>query len=374
MDWMDDPLHQVLFSAALFFLLIQLFYFFRFYIRVGWAAKREKHEFPGPVSVVICAKNEADNLAKNLPLFFNQQYPQFEVVVVNDCSVDESEALLEEFQRKYTNLHVVNLNEEDIKDHDKKLALTLGIKGAKNNLLLLTDADCVPANENWIASMARNFSSEKEIIVGYGAYHKTGGILNKIIRFDTVMAAIQYLSFADAGRTYMGVGRNLAYTKELFFRHKGFASQYHIRSGDDDLFINKVATRKNVAVEMDKDAFTYSEPKKSFGKWIAQRRRHLTTAKHYKASDKFRLSLIQTANYAFYLLIIALFLVGADVYLTAGLLTFRLIIFLTINGKAMDKLSEMDLLFFSPIFELIMMILNPIIYLSNSFIKQPKWK
>jgi hypothetical protein len=163
--------------------------------------------------------NEALKLHKSIPLFFQQEYPQYQIVVVNDCSVDESTDILEEFQKKYANLHVVELNEDDIKAHDKKLALTLGIKGAKYEHLLLTDADCVPGDNQWMACMARNYRNDKEVVIGYGPYKKTSGFLNKLIRFDAFFIGLQYLSFSLAGKTYMGVGRNLAYTKTLFFRH-----------------------------------------------------------------------------------------------------------------------------------------------------------
>jgi len=130
---------------------------------------------------------------------------------------------LEEFAKKNAHLRVVTIQEDEHHFHGKKFALMVGIKGAKYEHLLLTDADCKPASKNWITSMMGNFTTEAEIVLGYGAYEKTKGLLNKLIRFDSYYIALQYLSFALSRKTYMGVGRNLSYTKSLFFKHKGFA-------------------------------------------------------------------------------------------------------------------------------------------------------
>jgi hypothetical protein len=128
---------------------------------------------------------------------------------------------------------------------------------------------------------------------------KGPGALNKIIRFDTFHTALQYLSYALAGQPYMGVGRNLSYKKAVFLRNKGFSAINHVPGGDDDLFINKVATKENTAIVIDKDTFTLSDPKKNFGEWFRQKARHYTTAKYYKPRHKFLLGLYSTRIFCF---------------------------------------------------------------------------
>ena len=234
-----------------------------------------------PVSVIISARNEANNLTENLPLILEQNYPDFEVIVVNDCSLDDSENVLKEFQLKYPHLKMVTVTEHDRFKTGKKFALTMGIKAAKNEHLLFTDADCQPASADWISRMmASNFSGSTEIVLGYSPYYRTSGFLNSFIRFETLKTAINYLSAALAGNAYMGIGRNLAYTKTLFFKNKGFASHMHVLSGDDDLFVNQNATADNTAIEIHPDAFTFSDAKthycvlytskkKAYGGWQA---------------------------------------------------------------------------------------------------------
>jgi glycosyltransferase involved in cell wall biosynthesis len=370
----DIQISEIVFGIFVFATAVQLFYYLYFYARVAWFKPKDNYHTQPPISVVICAKNEALKLHKSIPLFFQQDYPEFQIVVVNDCSVDESSDILEEFEKKYPNLHVVELNEDDIKAHDKKLALTLGIKGAKYEHLLLTDADCIPGDKRWIASMVRNFSDSKEIVLGYGPYKKIGGLLNKVIRFDTFFIGLQYLSFSLAGKTYMGIGRNLAYTKTLFFRNKGFASQYHIQSGDDDLFINKVANRQNVAVELHPDSFTYSDPKASLSGWIKQKRRHLTTAKHYKTSHKTWLGLAVLSQYLFYFSFIALLFSSFNLLIILEIFGLKIVTQLIILRKGMRLMKEADLLIFTPFIEIILLVLYPIIYIGNFFVKKHKWK
>ncbi len=197
-----------------------------------------------PVSVIICARNEDENLTEFLPKILTQEYPEFEVIVVNDCSWDNTETVIDEFARIFPNLKKISIKEDENYKHGKKFAVLVGIKGAKYENLVFTDADCYPSSNTWLKEMASGFTSKKEILLGYGAYIKTHGFLNKLIRFDTFTIALRYLSAGMKGKAYMGVGRNLGYKKSLFFKHKGFSSHYHINSGDDDLFVNEAATKK----------------------------------------------------------------------------------------------------------------------------------
>jgi glycosyltransferase involved in cell wall biosynthesis len=357
-----------------FFFAVQLYYYLFVFAKFSFYKPPAKPSLSEPVSVIICAKNEAENLQQNLPKFFAQQYPAFEIVVVNDCSVDESEEVLKIFSAKHSNLHVVNLKEEIIHEHDKKLALTLGIKGAKNELLLFTDADCEPKSDQWIMTMSRHFTGKTEIILGYGAYKKEKSFLNKMIRFDTLFIALQYLSFAIVKNTYMGVGRNLAYRKSLFFANRGFANHYHIKSGDDDLFINQVATPGNTVIEVEENSHTLSEPKKTFSGWFAQKKRHVTTSVHYKLNHKLQLFTLSLSVSAFWVFLIVLLALKFNYIVLLSIFVFRLIIQLVIFSKAMNKLGEKDLLFLVPLLEFLTLFIYPAVAVSNLFTKKHKWK
>lgn len=261
--------------AFLILALIQLLYFFLFFIRLAfYKVKEERTNENLPISVIICAKNERDNLLQFLPEFLNQDYPTFEVIVVNDHSVDDTEDVLKAFTMQYKQLKVVNVPDNDRFYGSKKFALTLGIKAAQYEHVLLSDADCKPASRNWIKWMS-NYAAKKKIILGFGAYEKQKGLLNKLIRFETFFTAIQYLSFTLSKIPYMGVGRNLAYEKELFFKNKGFSTHQHILSGDDDLFINEVANKYNTQIVIHSEAHTVSIPKPTFKLWVRQKKKTL---------------------------------------------------------------------------------------------------
>jgi glycosyltransferase involved in cell wall biosynthesis len=244
------------------------------------------------VSVVIAARNEARNLEQNLPAFLDQDHPMFEIIVVNDCSYDDSEDVLKTFQAQYpaSRLKVITLQEQDRYPTDKKFALMIGFKAARFSTLLLSDADCQPASPLWIRMMQRRYTKNKEIVLGYGSYHKKNQLLSWFIQFDTLMSAMDYLSYALANQAYMGVGRNLSYHKDLFFRNKGFVKFKHRPCGEDGLFINMTATSNNVAVALEPEAFTYSTPETSFAKWFLQKRRHLSMGRFFRKSDVLKLS------------------------------------------------------------------------------------
>ena len=232
---------------------IQVFYYLFFFLRLAIYKKPKKDFYvEHPISVVICARDEAENLANNLPGVLVQDYnTTHEIVLVNDNSEDESKYLIEEFKKSFKNLNPVTLTQEAKMISGKKFPLSIGIKSAKNETLLLTDADCVPASEHWMKLMQDGYNDGIEIVLGYGAYKKKPGLLNKLIRFETFQTALQYFSYALAGLPYMGVGRNLSYKKEVFLRNKGFSSINQIPSGDDDLFINQVANAKNTLCHLD---------------------------------------------------------------------------------------------------------------------------
>lgn len=357
-------------------LLLLLLYYFVFFIRVAtWKrpAVLPEEQLPA-VSVVICARNEDDNLVKFLPVVLNQHYPKYEVVVVNDCSFDNTGDVLKEFAGKHANLKIVTIKEDEYYSHGKKFALTVGIKGTQYGHLLLTDADCVPAGENWLRSMASHFITGKELVLGYGGYMRAKGFLNKIIRFDTAHIALQYFSFALARIPYMGVGRNLAYTADLYYRNKGFKSHYHIPSGDDDLFVNQAANSRNVRVEISPESFTHSPAKKTFKEWRRQKKRHLMTGKRYRFSHKLLLALYPFTQLLFWGLFTALLVLWYQPWLVLGILGFRWLVYLLIMNKVLGKLGERDLLVYSPLIELILLFFYPIIGVTRLFQRKSRWK
>jgi len=324
--------------------IIQLFYYLFFFSRLAFFRTTKKNQSQQhPVSVIICARDEDENLARNLPGVLVQQYPTtHEIIVVNDNSVDDSKFILQELKKTFKSLQIVELTQEAKLISGKKYPLSIGIKEAKHEVLLLTDADCVPASEFWITKMQDGYQENTEIVLGYGGYHKTKGILNKLIRFETFHSAMQYLSFALAGMPYMGVGRNLSYKKNLFFRNKGFSSINHIPGGDDDLFINKVATAANTAVVIDPEAITRSIPKTTWSGWLKQKTRHFSTARFYKPVHKFFLGLYVFSQFLYYPVLAVAFFI-CDWRIVAILLGFRLIVQAIIFRKAMAKTGEADL-------------------------------
>ncbi len=324
---------------------IQLVYHWVFFRRLAFYKPKDKNQSQThPVSVIVCARDEAANLATNLPGVLVQTYPTtHEVIVVNDNSVDESKYIIAEFQKSFKNLQHVELRQEAIGIPGKKYPLSIGIKEAKHEVVLLTDADCVPASEFWIQKMQDAYYNGVEVVLGYGAYYKKAGLLNKIIRFDAFQSALQFFSFALAGLPYMGVGRNLSYKRELFFRVKGFSSMNHVPSGDDDLFINKVATKKNTAIVVDPDANTLSEPKKTFASWVKQKNRHFTTAKYYRPIHKFLLGMYTASNFLFYPVFIGAVILF-DWRIVVSVFLVRLISQFIIYSKSFKKLNEPDLI------------------------------
>lgn len=327
-----------------------------------------------PVSVIISAKNEIKNLQEFLPIILNQNYPDFEVLVVNDGSWDETAEYIEELMKSEPRLRLVDVKVEEKYQKGKKLALTLGIKAATHEWLLFTDADCKPISENWINEMSAGMRDDKEIVLGYSRYKRKNSFLNLFIRWETFYTAMHYFSYALSGKPYMGVGRNLAYRKSLFFKVKGFASHLHIMSGDDDLFVNETANKANVAVIYSRDSFTESQPKLTWGRWWNQKKRHFFTGKFYKSSHKRLLGFFNISHILFYTFLTLALVFGYTYwYIIIGIYILRLMVQSIVLFKSMDKLRISKIFGFFLLFDILMVPYYLIVGLAGLVTKKLKW-
>ncbi|MCX7550759.1 glycosyltransferase [Xanthomarina sp. F2636L] len=354
---------------------IQVFFYIFFFGKFAFLKAKKETPKNIPVSIIICAKNEAANLKKFLPSIINQDYPNFQIVLINDASYDDTFEVMESFANLHNNIKLVNVVNNEAFWANKKYALTLGIKAAKHNHLLFTDADCKPVSKHWITEMSSCFLDEKSIVLGYGGYSKIKkSFLNKLIRFETLLTAIQYFSFAKIGLPYMGVGRNLAYKKEEFFNANGFMNHMYIRSGDDDLFINQIATKQNTEICFSEESFTESTPKTTYKDWKTQKRRHITTATHYKAKHKYLLALFYISHILFWNLAIALFIPLFKWEFVLALFLIRQVAQFIVYNKASEKLKEKDLLIYIPVLELFLIAFQLSIFINNLISKPKHWK
>jgi poly-beta-1,6-N-acetyl-D-glucosamine synthase len=353
---------------------IQLFFYLVIYSRFASYKSNSNKSVNTPVSIVVCARNEGENLEKYLPLVLEQDYPDFEVIVVNDCSADDTEDILKRLTAKYSKLRTTFIKEDEKFRHGKKLALTVGIKSAKNEWMLLTDADCFPESNLWLAEMAKNFTENSSIVLGYGGYSSKKSFLNMLIRFDTAIIALNYFSLALFGTPYMGVGRNLAYRKSIFFANKGFASHARLDSGDDDLFINEVSTSSNVQIESCKNAHTRSEPKVTFNDWIEQKKRHFSTFGRYKIIHRILLGGEVFSRIIFYFSFICLLILQTYWIAAVSIFFVRFVSQLITYKISFDRLNERKLFLISPLFDIVFPFINAGVYISNKIRPRKQWR
>lgn len=366
---------DVIYYAFIVIVFFQVICYTLLYGRFAFLKSEKATSKNIPISVIICAKNEAENLKKFLPNIIHQDYPDFEIVLINDASHDETLEVMEAFANQYSNIKIVNVKNIEAFWGNKKYALTLGIKASKNDFLLFTDADCKPLSKYWIRDMSSRFTNTKSLILGYGSYAKIkNSLINKLIRFETLVTAIQYFSFAKLGLAYMGVGRNLAYTKKEFFGANGFIKHIKVRSGDDDLFINQVATKQNTAICFSKDSFTQSIPKTNFNDWITQKRRHISTAKHYKINHKIVLSLIYVFKLLFWIFATMLLIYLYQWQIVISLIIFRFVVQYVVYGLSLKKLGEIDLMWLLPFLEIFLIMTQLTIFIKNLISKPNHWK
>lgn len=369
----DESLNTFLFFAFASFAGVQFLFVLLVYSRLAFHRQKTTNNDADGVSVIIAARNESENLFKNLPFILEQQYPNFEVIVINHQSIDDSQYILEAYQKQYSNLQVIKVERSKHLKFGKKLPLTLGIKKARFEHLLFTDADCKPGSKNWISSMAAQFTDKKKIVLGYGPYQKTKGLLNRIIRFDTAWIAMNYMSMAKTGIPYMGIGRNLAYTKSVFEQVDGFKSHYSLSSGDDDLFIQEAAKKRNYTINTDPDSYCYSPAPESWSSWFGQKSRHYTTAERYRVIKKLMLGIYPLSLILMTISFVILLLDMNFIWLTLACYLFVLLIKWFIIGKAFSKLNEKKFIPFIPVLDLFYAILAPSMYYAIDKKQKEKW-
>jgi hypothetical protein len=275
---------------------------------------------------------------------------------------------------QFPHLKIVEIRENLNFFSGKKFPLSIGIKSAKNDMIVVTEANCRPAGPNWLSQMRSGFAGPAEVVLGYGAYEKKKGFLNKLIRFDTAQISFRYLSCALAGIPYMGVGRNMAYLKSLFYKNRGFISHYRITSGDDDLFINRVAKRNNTRIVLQPDSFTISGPPQIFRHWMIQKKRQLSTLRFYRSGHRLLFGIYSISILLFYILFVLLLARDYNPVLVVPLFIVRLIAQMILFHKCLKKLNEKDLIWFVPFFEITMIFVHSMAFISNLFSKNNKWK
>ena len=326
-----------------------------------------------PVSVVICARDAYEYLTELIPALLHQDYPDFEIVIVNDCSDDETEEYLKDLARKEPRIKPVQLKQHLNFFSGKKFPLSMGIKSAKNDLLVLTECNCMPSNDLWLRSVVERYNGKTEIVIGYSPYMQRKGSLNRLMRFDALQQGLLYLSAALKRHPYMGVGSNLSYRKELFYRNKGFISHYTTSVGDDDLFIGQAANKKNTEVLIDADDAIRTTPPRSFRLWMRQKSSRYSTIPKYSARARLSLSLFYLSQFVFYAAFVALLCLKPAFALSFGavfyipiLVFFFLLRFgtqLFIYHKASKRLGERGLLPGLLVYDLLFALLTPILRL-----------
>lgn len=368
----DNGIILILFTLFIGTIILQLYYIlFIFQKFAFFNPPRKSASNEIPISVIIAARNESHNLKENLRFILEQDYSNFEVIVVNNNSSDDSYKVLSALKKGYNHLEIVEFNNPNHFRHGKKLPLTLGIKAAKNEYLLLTDADCKPKSNQWIKKMAKGFK-KKEIILGYGPCIKTSGILNSIIRFDTAWIGMNYFSFALNGLAYMGVGRNLAYTKSAYHSVDGYKSHHMLASGDDDLFIQEASKKSSLGIEIDSDTHCFSPSKNTWTEWIHQKSRHFTTTPNYSFIKKLLLATYPITLVAAWFSFVSLMMLSNSAFIYLIMILFYAIKW-WIQGKCLLKLNERKFALFFPFWDLFYSILSPALYMMGKTKRNNNW-
>ncbi len=375
LNLVEASLLYTLAGIYIFSWLFQVFYILYFLLKPARFNPITSNNTNRPLSVIICAKNEAPNLEAFIPQICQQDYPNFEVIVVNDCSSDDSEMVLALLKTKFKNLYYTNIPPSKQHYQGKKLAITLGIKAANHEHLVFTDADCYPSSDQWLKEISSQFTDDKQIIIGHGRFEKKKTLFNLFLRYETFFNAVQYMGFALRGKPFMAVGRNMAYTKSLFENSDVFKPYLNLASGDDDLFIRRCANKHNTTIQSNYKSQTISLAPPDFSEWKMRKSRHLTTAPVYRFATKCWLVTEPATRQIIWLLTLCSLFFPTFVPVTMALFALRMLILHIVLAKAASKMGEKKLYWATSLFDFITPWLVGSVWVINIFsAKKKKWK
>lgn len=363
----------VVFYVFVAFTGIQIIYYLIFSSFLFKRKKKTSYSEKAPVSLIIFAKNSANNIQKNLPDYLAQEYPEFEIVLVDNASADNTEDVIETFTEQHKNIKIVSVENNEAFWNNKKYALTLGIKAAKYNHLLFTNINSNPISEHWITEMSKKFTLKKTIILGYEKYKKENSINNLFIRFHRLLKAIQCFAYAKQGAPFMAFGNNLAYKKTEFFKVNGFIKHIKIKFAEDDLFIKDASTKENISYCISKDSFIETDAPKSFNDWFQEQRILSSIEEHFKIKNQFFLSLFFISKLFFYVLASILFFFYPWQIILAIVVGYFLVQYVVI-GLSAKKLKEPQIIFFLPFLEISLLLIQISIFIANLISKPNHWK
>ena len=326
-----------------------------------------------PLSVIIVAKDAAHELQENLPSILEQDYPEFEVIVIYDHSADDCDDVLKLLEDKYPNLYHTFIPDSARYISHKKLGITMGIKASRHDWLVFTESNCHPQSNQWLKQMARNFTPATEIVLGYSNYEKASGWFNKKITFDTLLNSMRYLGMAIAGHPYMGTGRNLAYRKSLYYKQKGFAAHLNLQRGEDDLFINETANGHNTRVETSPESLIRISMPKYKRIWCEEKISYAATSRLFKGTARYLMGFETCSRLLFYAvtittIVISIFLhqwitLGIAVLLWATRFVMQLIVF----RKTAQAFGERKFCALLPVFDFLQPVWNGVFKLQRKF-------
>ncbi len=350
-SWAEIPVYlYAIFGVFALCAFIQFYYYWGPFRKVAYAQPKAKSEKKRPVSVVICAKNEQLNLEKNLPLYLKQNYPEFEVVVVNDCSTDETEGLLYTLKQKHKNLQVTTIEQDRKFLHDRKLAITVGIKAARHDCIIFTEPDCAPTGDKWLDTMQQAFGDKGELVVSYCRSERREGIAEKILRSDSVVSAMFALRGAMVGKPYRSSIKNMGLSQALFFRSKGFASYNSYPYSEETIFLCRNGNAANTQVALSPNAILSSSQALTFGQWFKQKCLYASLLGMGKRGiGRLRFEMFsRTLFYIAFAVLLVLAIIRLDYLLMLCMLPLLLTRFITrmvVMKKMLTKLQEKGIFF-----------------------------
>ena len=334
--------------------LLRLLHLFLFTGRVLFRKKVDNNEAEKkPLSLILTIRNEEENLKNNLPKILSLENIDFEMVVVDDFSQDNSYLILGLLKDRYKRLTISALNQET--KFSTKLALNIAIKATNNKWILTVPVSLAEVAAEWLDYISQATNNEKNVVIGYSTVARSKGFYNRLTRIENYFSYLKSTGYILNGIPFVYSVENVAFQKEKYFEIGGFGQKVTEHYANLELVINSFIRKKTTAVLFNKESSIRKTEVVKRADYFDLLKKSIRIESHLSSSKRVILFLIEFGKLLFLPIAAFVIVLLPELWIIlAGLMGFIFTPYLFIIKITQNRLNERKIFIPSLVYDLLM--------------------